>query len=68
MIAGARKRGVDVTTELYPSEAASTGIQAAIFDPGWQERLGGSYRQAASMRALELERSAPKQCHGHLRE
>ena len=40
MIEGARKRGVDVTTELYPYEAASTGIQAAIFDPGWQERLG----------------------------
>ncbi len=40
MIAGARKRGVDVPTELYPYEAASTGIQAAIFDPGWQERLG----------------------------
>jgi N-acyl-D-aspartate/D-glutamate deacylase len=40
MIEGARKRGVAVTTELYPYEAASTGIQAAIFDPGWQERLG----------------------------
>jgi len=40
MIEGARKRGVDVTTELYPYEAASTSIQAAIFDPGWQERLG----------------------------
>ena len=40
LIAGARQRGVDVTTELYPYEAASTGIQAAIFDPGWQDRLG----------------------------
>ncbi|MEP7348045.1 MAG: amidohydrolase family protein, partial [Gemmatimonadaceae bacterium] len=40
MIEGARKRGVDVTTELYPYEAASTSIQAAIFDPGWQDRLG----------------------------
>ncbi|MGQ0649104.1 MAG: amidohydrolase family protein [Gemmatimonadaceae bacterium] len=40
LIAGARQRGVDVTTELYPYEAASTSIQAAIFDPGWQERLG----------------------------
>jgi dihydroorotase len=40
MIAGARARGVDVTTELYPYEAASTDIRAAIFDPGWQERLG----------------------------
>ncbi|MFN8572233.1 MAG: amidohydrolase family protein [Gemmatimonadaceae bacterium] len=40
LIEGARKRGVDVTTELYPYEAASTSIQAAIFDPGWQDRLG----------------------------
>ena len=40
MIEGARRRGVAVSTELYPYEAASTGIQAAIFDPGWQERLG----------------------------
>jgi cytosine/adenosine deaminase-related metal-dependent hydrolase len=40
MIRGARARGVDVTTEMYPYEAASTDIRAAIFDPGWQERLG----------------------------
>ncbi len=40
MINGARARGIDVTTELYPYEAASTDIRAAIFDPGWQERLG----------------------------
>ncbi|MFN8581562.1 MAG: amidohydrolase family protein [Gemmatimonadaceae bacterium] len=40
LIQGARQRGVDVTTELYPYEAASTDIQAAIFDPGWQARLG----------------------------
>ncbi len=40
MITGARQRGIDVTTELYPYEAASTDIRAAIFDPGWQERLG----------------------------
>ncbi len=40
MIAGAKARGVDVTTEFYPYEAASTDIRAAIFDPGWQQRLG----------------------------
>ncbi len=46
MIAGARGvgRGLDVTTEMYPYEAASTDIRAAIFDPGWQERLGISER------------------------
>jgi dihydroorotase len=43
MIDGARERGLDVTTEVYPYTAASTGIQAAIFDPGWRERLGADY-------------------------
>ena len=39
MIRGARAHGVDVTTEMYPYEAASTDIASAIFDPGWQERM-----------------------------
>lgn len=43
LIEGARSRGLDVTTEVYPYTAASTGIQAAIFDPGWRERLGADY-------------------------
>lgn len=43
MIDGARRRGVDVSTEVYPYTAASTSIQAAIFDPGWRERLGANY-------------------------
>jgi dihydroorotase len=45
MINGARQRGLDVTTEFYPYEAASTDIRAAIFDPGWQARLGISERE-----------------------
>ncbi|WP_419950631.1 amidohydrolase family protein [Candidatus Palauibacter sp.] len=43
MIQGAQERGLDVTTEVYPYTAASTDIRAAIFDPGWRERLGGDY-------------------------
>ncbi len=43
MIRAAQRSGVDVTTEVYPYTAASTGIRAAIFDPGWRERLGGDY-------------------------
>ncbi len=43
MIETAQSRGLDVTTEVYPYTAASTGIQAAIFDPGWRERLGAGY-------------------------
>jgi dihydroorotase len=44
MIDGARSRGLDVTTEVYPYTAASTYIQSALFDPGWQQRFGISYR------------------------
>ena len=43
MIMRAHDAGIDVTTEIYPYTAASTGIQSAIFDPGWRERLGGDY-------------------------
>jgi len=43
IIGGARKRGLDVTTEAYPYTAASTSIESAIFDEGWQERLRISY-------------------------
>jgi dihydroorotase len=40
MVAGARKQGLDVTTECYPYTAGSTALQSAIFDPGWQESMG----------------------------
>ena len=39
MIDGARGRGLDVTTEVYPYTAASTYLQSALFEPGWQERF-----------------------------
>ena len=40
MIDGARSRGLDITTEVYPYTAASTYLQSALFDPGWQDRFG----------------------------
>lgn len=43
LIDGARERGIDVTTEAYPYTAAMTGIETAIFDEGWQQKLGVSY-------------------------
>jgi len=43
LIESARKQGMDVTTEAYPYTAASTFIESAMFDDGWQERLGISY-------------------------
>ncbi len=43
LIEGAQRRGLDVTTEAYPYTAGSTGIESAIFDDGWRERLGIDY-------------------------
>jgi N-acyl-D-aspartate/D-glutamate deacylase len=44
MVVGAQKRGLDVTTECYPYTAASTNLESAIFDAGWQERMGITYK------------------------
>lgn len=44
MVEGAQNRGLDVTMECYPYTAASTGLHTAIFDPGWQKRLGIEYK------------------------
>ena len=43
MIRDAKARGTDVTTECYPYVAGSTGLESAVFDPGWQERMRISY-------------------------
>ena len=43
MVAGSQKRGLDVTTECYPYAAASTQLGSALFDEGWQERMGITY-------------------------
>ena len=39
----AQKQGFDITTEVYPYTAASTTIQSAMLDEGWQERLDISF-------------------------
>jgi N-acyl-D-aspartate/D-glutamate deacylase len=43
MIAGARSRGIDVTTEAYPYTAGMTFINSALFNPGWREKRGLEY-------------------------
>ena len=43
LIAGARRLGIPVTTEVYPYTAGSTNLGSAAFDQGWQKRLGMSY-------------------------
>jgi len=44
LIDGAHARGLDVTTEAYPYTAGATMLQSAIFDPGFQERMGIDYK------------------------
>ena len=44
MIAEARARNLDVTTECYPYIAGMTDIKSAIFNEGWQEVFGIDYR------------------------
>ncbi len=40
MIAGARERGLDVTVEGYPYGAGMTDLKSAVFNPGWQQKIG----------------------------
>ncbi len=43
MMEEARANGVDVTSECYPYSAGMTGIESALLDEGWQEKLGIDY-------------------------
>jgi N-acyl-D-aspartate/D-glutamate deacylase len=43
LVEGARARGLDVTTEAYPYIAGMTSMNSALFNPGWQEKLGIGY-------------------------
>ena len=45
LIEGARARGLDVTTEAYPYIAGMTAVNSALFNPGWQQKLGVSYSE-----------------------
>lgn len=43
LVAGARARGLDVTTEAYPYVAGMTVINSALFNPGWREKYHADY-------------------------
>lgn len=44
MVEGAQQHGLDVTTECYPYTAGSTALESAVFDPGWQENMGITFK------------------------
>lgn len=43
LVAGARARNLDITTEAYPYIAGMTAINSAVFNPGWREKQGIDY-------------------------
>jgi N-acyl-D-aspartate/D-glutamate deacylase len=43
MIEGARKHGLDVTTEMYPYTASASRIESALYDGDWEKRTGYKY-------------------------
>ncbi|MFI5154381.1 MAG: amidohydrolase family protein [Chitinophagales bacterium] len=43
MVDDAKKKGFDISTELYPYTAGSTLLQSAIFNEGWQEKMNIGY-------------------------
>ncbi|MBI5397111.1 MAG: amidohydrolase family protein [Verrucomicrobia bacterium] len=47
LIDSTRAAGMDITTEVYPYTAASTILESAMFDPGWQDNLKISYGDLA---------------------
>jgi N-acyl-D-aspartate/D-glutamate deacylase len=53
IIKRARTRGVDISTECYPYNAASGPLNTALFDPGWNKRMGISYNDLQSVESGE---------------
>lgn len=47
LVDSSRAEGMDLTTEVYPYTAASTMLESAMFNPGWQENLKIGYGDLA---------------------
>lgn len=47
LIDASKAGGMDITTEVYPYTAASTVLESAMFDPGWQANLKIDYGDLA---------------------
>ena len=43
LVDSSRASGMDLTTEVYPYSAASTLLESAMFNPGWQQNLKIDY-------------------------
>jgi len=47
VVDSAKAAGMDLTTEVYPYTAASTMLESALFNPGWQANLKIDYGDLA---------------------
>jgi len=47
LIDASRAAGMDISTEVYPYTAASTVLESAMFNPGWQDNLKIDYGDLA---------------------
>lgn len=47
LIDASKASGMDLTTEVYPYTAASTMLESAMFNPGWQDNLKIGYGDLA---------------------
>jgi dihydroorotase len=47
LIDASKAAGMDISTEVYPYTAASTMLESAMFNPGWQENLKIDYGDVA---------------------
>jgi dihydroorotase len=47
LIDSSRAAGMDLTSEVYPYTAASTALESAMFNPGWQQNLKIDYGDLA---------------------
>jgi dihydroorotase len=47
LIDASKAAGMDLTTEVYPYTAASTALESAMFNSGWQDNLKISYGDLA---------------------
>jgi N-acyl-D-aspartate/D-glutamate deacylase len=66
MIEGARKHGIDVTTEMYPYTASASRIESALYD-NWEKRAGNNFHDlqwAATGERLTAETFAKYRLQG----
>ena len=53
LLDGARAHGVDITADAYPWGAGSTGLESAVFDEGFKQRMAIDYKDIEMVKTGE---------------